>query len=659
MLEENKSLLIKKGSPGILTIVLHPRAYSTIAKVSRARMPSQTYGALIGKAALSGPTPHVAVSQAVPLEVDHGGSGLKAWEPLKARLAGDESGLGIVGWFCADPGIGVFPPPVDFAALHRELMPDARVLLLVNPANESGSFYVWRDGAFASTGGFYEVLPAAGTPSSISWTGDVRGGAEWMRKSPRGSISGNAGPRQSYSAQDSLSDPDFNSQVELSAEASTVILFDEDNEPPAQTSHVEGRSGRASQFTVGGTSPAETSTPAEQDGVFVGHVVEPPASQDPGAAEAQKTNEHAAAAEILGAEVPLQPQSSGNAGSTSKEAGAMSPGRAKPWPSSVQGARTAEAAAGPAVRNIDTVGGGNGESHRGAFIEGQEVPLRVRKALDEARAAIPTLDAEPVLEPAQPSALAPEIRPAESAVELTPAVPAGAAGIAPAAPPTGEPSASDEAAGATPASGERQHFTAPRLSPVDPPPAGALVAPAQPARRKPWELVVVGAVVILLGLAVVAMLFGSELFGGQSGSGTGANTAGTGPTPTGVSAAVAITPTDTLTPTREPVETATPTATATSTSTATPAPPAATATPPPPTATPVPPTATPVPPTFTQVPPPTATKPPYITYVVQSGDSLYAIATRFGTTINAIMAANNMNNYFIYKGMVLRIPVRR
>jgi LysM repeat protein len=44
---------------------------------------------------------------------------------------------------------------------------------------------------------------------------------------------------------------------------------------------------------------------------------------------------------------------------------------------------------------------------------------------------------------------------------------------------------------------------------------------------------------------------------------------------------------------------------------------------------------------------------------VQSGDSLYAIATRFGTTINAIMAANNMNNYFIYKGMVLRIPVRR
>lgn len=45
------------------------------------------------------------------------------------------------------------------------------------------------------------------------------------------------------------------------------------------------------------------------------------------------------------------------------------------------------------------------------------------------------------------------------------------------------------------------------------------------------------------------------------------------------------------------------------------------------------------------------------TYVVQSGDSLWSIARRFGTTVDAIAAANNLvNPDLIYPGDVLHLP---
>ncbi len=130
----------------------------------------------------------------------------------------------------------------------------------------------------------------------------------------------------------------------------------------------------------------------------------------------------------------------------------------------------------------------------------------------------------------------------------------------------------------------------------------------------------------------------------------------------------------TATPTKVP-PTATPTAvppTATPTNvppTSTPVvPPTATSTPVvPPTSTPVvPPTSTPVvPPTSTPIVPPTQVPsatpiPPSsgaaITYVVQRGDTLYRIASRFGTTVRAIMIANNLRGAKIYVGQVLTIP---
>jgi LysM repeat protein len=47
---------------------------------------------------------------------------------------------------------------------------------------------------------------------------------------------------------------------------------------------------------------------------------------------------------------------------------------------------------------------------------------------------------------------------------------------------------------------------------------------------------------------------------------------------------------------------------------------------------------------------------PYQEYTVQAGDTLYGIALRYGTTVNAIMTANGLSSSYIYVGMKLKIP---
>jgi LysM repeat protein len=44
------------------------------------------------------------------------------------------------------------------------------------------------------------------------------------------------------------------------------------------------------------------------------------------------------------------------------------------------------------------------------------------------------------------------------------------------------------------------------------------------------------------------------------------------------------------------------------------------------------------------------------TYTVQSGDTLYEIASRFGTTVSALKSANNLTSDMIRVGQVLNIP---
>lgn len=82
-----------------------------------------------------------------------------------------------------------------------------------------------------------------------------------------------------------------------------------------------------------------------------------------------------------------------------------------------------------------------------------------------------------------------------------------------------------------------------------------------------------------------------------------------------------------------------------------------------PTAPPLPPLPPALPPTATLVPPTptpillTAT-PPYVVYRVRPGDTLYAIARRYGTTVEAIMALNRLTHYDIWVGQQLQIPTR-
>jgi LysM repeat protein len=62
-----------------------------------------------------------------------------------------------------------------------------------------------------------------------------------------------------------------------------------------------------------------------------------------------------------------------------------------------------------------------------------------------------------------------------------------------------------------------------------------------------------------------------------------------------------------------------------------------------------------LPPTPTPTPTPTSQPQPTI-YVVRQGDTLYSIARRHGTTVQAIMAANGLTNHNIYVGQQLYIP---
>jgi LysM repeat protein len=97
----------------------------------------------------------------------------------------------------------------------------------------------------------------------------------------------------------------------------------------------------------------------------------------------------------------------------------------------------------------------------------------------------------------------------------------------------------------------------------------------------------------------------------------------------------------TPTPTRSLVATFTATATNTATSTPTDTP-VATDTPPPT-------------PTGTSTPTASPT-PPYTTYVVQAGDTLSSIASRFGVSTQAIMDANGLTSTIINVGTTLTIP---
>lgn len=146
------------------------------------------------------------------------------------------------------------------------------------------------------------------------------------------------------------------------------------------------------------------------------------------------------------------------------------------------------------------------------------------------------------------------------------------------------------------------------------------------ARRAPTgPLLAIGAAGVALGIGGVAVASG--IVGDGLGGPGGAAPTSAPPSPT-ASVAPSATP--------SPTPSATPTATATPTPTASPTPA---------------PTAEP---TVAPTPPP---PPPQQTYVVQEGDTLAAVAERFGTSVSALQSANGIEDPDeIIIGQVLVIP---
>lgn len=52
----------------------------------------------------------------------------------------------------------------------------------------------------------------------------------------------------------------------------------------------------------------------------------------------------------------------------------------------------------------------------------------------------------------------------------------------------------------------------------------------------------------------------------------------------------------------------------------------------------------------------TPSKEDYVEYVVKSGDNIYSIANRYGTTVSAVKSLNNLTTNNLSVGQTLRIP---
>lgn len=195
MSDEVPPPLVPRGQPtGTTKVALHPQAYSNLMRVVRITMPADTAGALIGEVKRSNGTEWIAVREAEPVRLVPSAAGQSLdpddWADLESRftLAGDgKPDLRIVGWYYTHPDLETSSPSLDIASVQPLLRPDAPLFLLVNPMQDEGAFYLWRDGSLVPTGGFYEVVPheeADGAEPALAveipWRGEVAGAAAWL-----------------------------------------------------------------------------------------------------------------------------------------------------------------------------------------------------------------------------------------------------------------------------------------------------------------------------------------------------------------------------------------------------------------------------------------------------------------------------------------------
>lgn len=162
-----------------------------MVREAEARMPAEVAGALVGsKQTLADGQEWTTVRAVAPVALEHIGVGLVldvvAWEALKLRLASERNPVEhILGWFYADPGLGIFPPRLDVAKTHALLLPTGGLLLLVNPATEQNACYVCRDERFVGIEVFTEQGTRAGGKELKPWDGKRLPAPEWLRVAPQ------------------------------------------------------------------------------------------------------------------------------------------------------------------------------------------------------------------------------------------------------------------------------------------------------------------------------------------------------------------------------------------------------------------------------------------------------------------------------------------
>jgi hypothetical protein len=187
MLELNTDLLVAKGNPVGPAVIIESRAYTALMRAVRIGMPAATTGGLIGRwERLDGlEQERFIIEETEAVKLVHLGATMgpdpDEWAKLKVEV--EENGVinsQIIGWYYADSDIQAMPALIDSAAVQQTLLPDAKLLLLIDPAADEGSFFLWHDGKFVPAGGFYEALQYSGAASIIPWHGKVEGAAQWV-----------------------------------------------------------------------------------------------------------------------------------------------------------------------------------------------------------------------------------------------------------------------------------------------------------------------------------------------------------------------------------------------------------------------------------------------------------------------------------------------
>ncbi|HEX9988555.1 MAG TPA: LysM peptidoglycan-binding domain-containing protein [Chloroflexia bacterium] len=182
-MQEDAGLLVPNDKP-TPDIAFSAEAFSRLMDVCRARMPAETVGALVGISVVAEGRQRVTISDVEAMEFVPAVQGIltlkQQWETLAAKVGAGQDNLCIVGWFYADPGMGVFPPRVNILSARQTLALDDSLLLLVNPLANQGAFYAWVDSTYVHVSGFTEVSDGVDAPVTTGWDPGIKGASRWL-----------------------------------------------------------------------------------------------------------------------------------------------------------------------------------------------------------------------------------------------------------------------------------------------------------------------------------------------------------------------------------------------------------------------------------------------------------------------------------------------